>query len=82
MLKEMSNQFLGLLLSEMNKYLTSDNQKEFQQSIKEVIFQISCLYREAVLGFMLKGKKDTVRLFKLPFLPFENVFYLFPDPLK
>ena len=43
MLKEMSNQFLGLLLSEMNKYLTSDNQKEFQQSIKKVIFQISCL---------------------------------------
>lgn len=33
----MSNQFLGLLLSEMNKYLTLDDQKEFQLNIKKCL---------------------------------------------
>lgn len=31
----MSNQFLGLFLSEMSKYLTLDDQKEFQLNIKK-----------------------------------------------
>lgn len=31
----MCNQFLGLFLSEMNKYLTSDDLKEFQENVKK-----------------------------------------------
>lgn len=73
----MSNQFLGLLLSEMNKYLTLDDQKEFQLNIKESIFQINCLYRGVVPGLMLKMKKDIVDVFKPPFLYLRISFILF-----
>lgn len=78
----MSNQFLGLFLSEMSKYLTLDDQKEFQLNIKKSIFQINCLYRGAVPGLMLKMKKDIVDVFKPPFLLSENIFYPFVGPLK
>lgn len=78
----MSNQFLVLLLSEMNKYLTSADQKEFHSNVKKRHLRINCLYRKEDSGLMIRGKKDIVDIFKLPFLLLANVFYLFLGPLK
>ena len=71
----MSNQFLGLLLSEMNKYLTLGDQKGFQPNVKKK------KERASFRSLMLEEKKDIIDVFEPSFL-LLNVFYLFPGPLK
>lgn len=74
-------------MPEKNKYLFSDDQKEFQPNVKlkkkKKHLQINCHYKEAVSELLLKGKNDTADISKLNiFLLPENVFYLFSGPLK